>query len=102
MSHFYGIISGNRGEATRGGSKDSGYRATAASWQGSVRVYLHHNSATGKDEARVELQPWHGHGTSRVLYDGNVDGSPPVAFVFICQQCGQRIDDGKPCGCGAR
>lgn len=21
---------------------------------------------------------------------------------FTCQLCGQRIDDGKPCGCGAR
>lgn len=21
---------------------------------------------------------------------------------YTCAQCGQRIDDGKPCGCGAR
>jgi len=74
MSHFYGIISGNRGEATRGGSRDSGYRATAASWQGSVQVYLHHNADTGIDEARVTLEPWHGAGTSVVLYDGPVSG----------------------------
>lgn len=26
--------------------------------------------------------------------------NPPVAFS--CRICGQRIDDGKPCGCGAR
>ncbi len=22
--------------------------------------------------------------------------------VYFCPLCGQRIDDGKPCGCGAR
>jgi len=30
MSHFYGRVQGNRGDATRGGSKASGFDATAA------------------------------------------------------------------------
>lgn len=23
-------------------------------------------------------------------------------YIYSCALCGQRIDDGKPCGCGAR
>ena len=40
MSAFYGMIQGNRGPATRGGSKNSGYKASAQSWDGSVITYL--------------------------------------------------------------
>lgn len=40
MSKFYGTVQGNRGEATRGGSKNSGIKATAQSWEGSVSVLL--------------------------------------------------------------
>ena len=40
MSTFYGMVCGNRGAATRGGSKSSGYKATAQSWDGSVITYL--------------------------------------------------------------
>ena len=40
MSHFYSIIQGNRGHATRCGTKDSGVTATAASWTGAIRPEL--------------------------------------------------------------
>ena len=40
MSEFYGNVCGNRGEATRGGSANSGIRASACSWHGSVTVSL--------------------------------------------------------------
>ena len=40
MSAFYGMICGNRGAATRGGSKNSGYKASAQSYDGSVITYL--------------------------------------------------------------
>ena len=40
MSHFYSKIQGNRGEATRCGTKDSGVTATAASWTGAIRTEL--------------------------------------------------------------
>jgi hypothetical protein len=26
----------------------------------------------------------------------------PCAVAFTCTLCGQRIEDGEPCGCGAR
>jgi len=75
MSHFYGVLNGSRGEATRCGTKKSGLAVTAASWSGAVSVRLYVN-ADGVDRARVSLVPWHGAGTSRVLYDGPVDGAP--------------------------
>lgn len=43
MSTFYGMIQGNRGAATRGGSHASGFRASAQSWNGSVIVDLDYN-----------------------------------------------------------
>ena len=40
MSTFYGSIRGNRSTTTRGGSFQSGYKATAQSYNGSIIVYL--------------------------------------------------------------
>ena len=38
MSHFYGDIRGNRGEATRGGSKDSGIDGHIRGWKSGAKV----------------------------------------------------------------
>lgn len=43
MAVFYGMIQGNRGAATRGGSANSGYQASAQSYDGSVITYLNYN-----------------------------------------------------------
>lgn len=72
MAHFLGTVQGARGEGSRLGGKDSGLRTCAASWQGSVRVYLY--AEGGVDMARVMLEPWHSHGTTRELYCGPVSG----------------------------
>lgn len=72
MAHFYGVLGGSRGQATRCGTKGSGMTATAASWDGAVRSTLYDRD--GIAWVTVELIPWHGHGTSRVLYDGAVRG----------------------------
>jgi hypothetical protein len=40
MSHFYGFLSGNRGEATRCGSKSSGINAHIKSWNNDVEASL--------------------------------------------------------------
>lgn len=74
MAQFRGTIQGFRGEASRLGSKDSGLHVTAASWEGAVRVDLF--VANGVDIACVRLQPHHGQGTSRILYEGPVSGKP--------------------------
>ena len=75
MAHFYGTVSGKaRSQASRLGSKNSGLRTVAASWQGAVAVDLYQHD--GRDFAQVTLIPWHGNGTTRVIYDGPVNGSP--------------------------
>jgi hypothetical protein len=76
MAHFYGSISGQRGPASRLGSKKSGLQTTAASWQGAVRTTLYEKA--GVDCALVELVPWHGQGAHQKLYDGPVSGSPSL------------------------
>jgi hypothetical protein len=70
VAHFLGRVAGNRGEASRVGSKNSGLTTTAASWQGAVETHLYEKD--GVDYARVELRPWHGAGVSRELYNGPV------------------------------
>lgn len=70
MSHFYGTLNGQAGEVTRCGSKNSGLRTIAASWQGAVQVDLY--AQDGKDFARVSLTKWRGAGDDVVLYDGPV------------------------------
>ena len=36
MAQYYGRVEGNRGEATRLGTKDSGIGTVAASWDGCI------------------------------------------------------------------
>jgi len=38
MAVYYGTLKGNRGEVNRQGTKESGIKATAQSWDGSVSV----------------------------------------------------------------
>jgi len=52
MSTFYGLIEGNRGAATRGGSRDSGFRSSCQSWNGSVITTMRYND---KDELIVRV-----------------------------------------------
>ena len=44
MAQFYGEIQGNRGVATRMGSKDSGFYAHIRGWNVGVRVQLYHEN----------------------------------------------------------
>lgn len=74
MAHFYGIVRGGRGEASRIGSKNGGLSAVAASWSGAVNVELSHRNGT--DWAVVRLVPWQGKGTTETIYDGPVAGVP--------------------------
>lgn len=80
MSHFYGTVQGNRGEASRGGSKHSGMTTHCASWAGSVRCNAYQN-AEGIDCVRVTLGTWQGRGQSpsRLLYEGPISGHRVVA-----------------------
>lgn len=83
MSHFYGVVQGSRGEATRTGGSGSGMRTTAASWQGAVQVQLYMDAETGKDFAHVYLRPWRGRGVDQTLYRGPVGAFDPAGLPQI-------------------
>jgi hypothetical protein len=56
MAHFYGTLKGNRGEATRMGSRESGVTTYAAGWKGAIRVTVFQED--GVDKYYVALEPW--------------------------------------------
>ena len=71
MSHFYGVLEGSRGQATRCGTKSSGMDVIAAGWQGALVTHLRYNADQDRDEYRVYLEPWYGSGGhSRLLSTG--------------------------------
>lgn len=72
MSHFYGTLKGNRGEATRCGTKGSGIDTYAASWRGTIHVRVFYNEKTGKDMCIVAKTTWRGAGEHKILYSGPV------------------------------
>jgi hypothetical protein len=69
VSHFYGLLKGARGEATRRGHKTTGLSVTAASWCGAIRVELYADTE-GRDCFRVIQTPWHGTGVSELIAEG--------------------------------
>lgn len=73
MAHFYGDVSGKaKTPASRLGTKSSGLSTVAASWAGSVRVWLHYDEDKDLDLVSIWLEPWHGSGVSALLYRGPV------------------------------
>ena len=53
MAQFYASIEGNRGEATRMGTKASGIKGHIRGWRVGVRAECYHDAKTGKDEIFV-------------------------------------------------
>lgn len=53
MAQFRAVIQGQRGQASRLGSKKSGLSASINGWYIGVDVYINHNVETGKDEIQV-------------------------------------------------
>ena len=80
MSHFYAIIRGHRGEATRMGHKSSGMYSNTAGWKGAISVRVWYDNEKDEDRYAVALTPWHGSdGYSRVIAAGPLDASAPDA-----------------------
>ena len=76
MSHFYGVLGGSRGEASRCATKTSGLSVTAAGWRGAVGVRVWYNADKGRDEYRVYLTPWQGSGGhSRLFSAGGLNAT---------------------------
>lgn len=78
MAQFRGIIQGQRGEASRLGSKASGLTVEAASWQGKIEVRLWHDETAGRDLYEVTQERHHGSGVRQVLASGVV-GMPATS-----------------------
>ena len=55
MAHFIGTIQGNRGEASRLGSKQSGIRVTANSYTIGGEIFIYHDESLGKDIMAIGL-----------------------------------------------
>ena len=53
MAQFYADIQGNRGEATRMGTKASGMDSHIRGWHTGAKVVCHYDEDTGKDIVRV-------------------------------------------------
>lgn len=70
MSHFYGTVRGQAGEASRRGTKASGLQTVAASWSGAVKVALWHEEADGLDHYRVYCTSWKGAGDDFEICSG--------------------------------
>jgi hypothetical protein len=70
MSHFYGGVKGNRGRATRGGSKNSGYESYCTGWGGGIEVWLKHDPKTEKDYYVVSQVAHCGKGIEREIARG--------------------------------
>lgn len=53
MAHFIGYLKGNRGEASRLGTKKSGISAQAQGWNIGAKIWITYNEETGKDEVTI-------------------------------------------------
>jgi hypothetical protein len=69
MAHFYGEIQGNRGEATRLGTKDSGFRGHIRGWNVGGSVNCNYNESKDKDEVSIYATGGSGYGGSEHLAD---------------------------------
>lgn len=71
MAKYYGTVRGNRGEATKCGSAESGIRAAAQSYDGSVIIRIW-DGGDGKD--RIDLSIGEGSTTyGRTYFCGTLE-----------------------------
>lgn len=74
MAQFYANIQGNRSEATRMGTKNSGIEGHIRGWNVGAKVYMSYNEETKQDECTVYLTSGsHGGGYSHPLGTFTVD-----------------------------
>lgn len=72
MSKFYGMVVGNRGAATRGGSRASGFKATAQSYDGSVITRLDYNR-DNQLEVTIEMEDGRSAPYGDIMFRGTYD-----------------------------
>ena len=65
MAHFRATVQGNRGEASRLGTKGSGINAHIDGWNSGIRVVAFYNEANKRDEFSLYFTSGsNGYGTS--------------------------------------
>ena len=69
MAHFYGEIQGNRGEATRMGTKDSGFSGHIRGWKVGGSVNCNYNESKDRDEVSIYATGGSGYGNNEHLAD---------------------------------
>ena len=68
MAQYRGTLQGNRGSASRLGTKPSDLEVTAHGWHLGLRAVIYWDSTAQEDRLRVELNSGSGHdGISRFL-----------------------------------
>jgi len=72
MAQFFGTVKGQRGLASRLGSKASNLRVEACSWQGKVTTYLWYDAEMGKDRYLIRMEPHKGNGATHEIASGIV------------------------------
>ena len=88
MAQFRGTIQGQRGEASRLGTKSSGLRVEAASWSGKIVVELRHDAKSGKDYFEVRQEKHHGQGFSAPIAKGYFGEAPDEFKAFYMTELG--------------
>lgn len=73
MSEFYGVLRGNRGQATRQGTNGSGIFTRANSWHSQVAVSYHPRDEHDTDDIRIDISDYCGNGALPTTVDLNVD-----------------------------
>lgn len=68
MSHYYGRLQGHRGEATRCGTKKSGVRVVARSWNIEARTDIKWSEALQADIVHFIVEDTTGHQTITAKY----------------------------------
>ena len=67
MAHFRSTIGGNRGEASRLGTKNSGMMTECNGWNLGATCRIDYNEKKERDEVSVTLTRGSGHGGSEFL-----------------------------------
>lgn len=80
MAHFYGDIQGNRGMATRTGSKASGMGAHVRGWDTGVKVEIVFDPLTEKDHVYVYRTGGSHDSSSHLIAEWTEDSKAPAFY----------------------
>jgi hypothetical protein len=90
MSHFYADIQGNRGEATRGGTKGSGISGHVRGWSTGGRVECYYDDESDRDIVRMFKTGGSNHRSNGELVAEFCDKQGVLA-EHLCDHCNNRF-----------